>query len=90
MDEDGNGTIDFQEFLLYMLEKINKQSLTEDIIEIFSIFDRDNSGYITPIELKMITESYMEEKDIDEFLDIADVDGEGQINYKKFIEAFLK
>ncbi len=90
MDEDGNGTIDFQEFLLYMLEKINKQSLTEDIIEIFSIFDRDNSGYITPIELKMITESYMKEKDIDEFLEIADIDGEGQINYKKFIEAFLK
>jgi Ca2+-binding EF-hand superfamily protein len=40
MDEDGNGTIDFQEFLLYMLEKINKQSLSEDIIEIFEVFDR--------------------------------------------------
>ena len=48
-----------------MLEKINKQSLTEDIIEIFSIFDGDNSGYITPIELKMITESYMDEREID-------------------------
>lgn len=27
MDEDQNGTIDFQEFLLYMLEKVNAQSL---------------------------------------------------------------
>lgn len=32
-----------------MLEKINKQSLTEDIIEIFSTFDREKCGYITPI-----------------------------------------
>jgi Ca2+-binding EF-hand superfamily protein len=32
MDEDGNGTIDFQEFLLYMLEKVNKQNLCSDII----------------------------------------------------------
>ena len=40
MDEDGNGTIDFHEFLLYMLQKVNKQNLYEDIIEIFRVFDR--------------------------------------------------
>lgn len=48
-----------------MLEKINKQSLTEDIIEIFAIFDRDRSGYITPIELKLIVGGFLDEKDID-------------------------
>lgn len=56
-----------------MLEKINTQSLTEDIIEIFHIFDRDNSGYITPLELKIITSGYISEKKIDEFLQIADI-----------------
>lgn len=40
MDEDGNGTIDFHEFLSYMLEKVNKQNLCSDIIEIFKVFDR--------------------------------------------------
>lgn len=40
--------------------------------------------------MKLITENYMNEKDVDEFLQLADVDGEGQIDYKKFIEAFLK
>lgn len=58
-----------------MLEKINKQSLTEDIIEIFAIFDRDRSGYITPIELKLIVGGFLDEKDIDEFIEIADLDG---------------
>ena len=55
MDEDGNGTIDFQEFLLYMLEKVNKQNLCEDIIEVFKIFDREDSGYLTKTEIKIIT-----------------------------------
>lgn len=32
----------------------------------------------------------MSEKEVDEFLELADVDGQGQIDYKKFIEAFLK
>lgn len=58
-----------------MLEKINTQSLTEDIIEIFKIFDREMTGYITPIELRLITEGYLPEKTIDHFIEIADVDG---------------
>lgn len=33
----------------------------------------------------MITENYMDEREIDEFLEVADIDGEGQINYKRFI-----
>ena len=82
MDEDGNGTIDFREFLLYMLQKINTQSLTEDIIQIFSIFDRDSTGYITPIQLRLITQDHLPRNVVDQFIEIADVQGQGQINYK--------
>jgi hypothetical protein len=48
-----------------MLEKINTQSLTEDIIEIFTIFDRDLSGYITPLEIKMLTSGLLPESVLD-------------------------
>lgn len=64
MDEDGNGTIDFHEFLLYMLEKVNKQNLCEDIIEIFKIFDRDDSGYLTKTEIKIITKGLLDEETV--------------------------
>lgn len=47
MDEDQNGTIDFQEFLLYMLEKVNKQCLEDDIIDICKIVDKEGTGYFT-------------------------------------------
>ena len=73
MDEDGNGTIDFQEFLLYMLEKVNKQNLCSDIIEIFKIFDRDDSGYLTKTEMKIITKGLLEEEIIDRFCEEADI-----------------
>jgi calmodulin len=67
MDEDGNGTIDFHEFLLYMLEKVNKQNLCEDIIEIFKIFDRDDSGYLTKTEIKIITKGLLDEETVENF-----------------------
>lgn len=55
MDEDCNGTIDFQEFLLYMLEKVNKQSLYDDIVEIFKVLDKENTSHITKDEIKIFT-----------------------------------
>ena len=67
MDEDGNGTIDFQEFLYYMLEKVNKQNLCSDIIEVFRIFDREDSGYLTKTEIKIITKGLLDESTIDKF-----------------------
>lgn len=55
MDEDQNGTIDFQEFLLYMLEKVNAQCLEDDIVDIFKILDKDSTGYFTANDLHILT-----------------------------------
>jgi Ca2+-binding EF-hand superfamily protein len=89
MDEDGNGTIDFHEFLLYMLEKINKQNLCSDIIEIFKIFDREDSGFLTKTEIKIITRGLIDDHTIDKFCEEADIDNEGEINYKTFLTNLL-
>jgi Ca2+-binding EF-hand superfamily protein len=56
MDEDQNGTIDFQEFLLYMLEKVNAQCLEDDIIDVFKILDKDGVGYFTANDLHILTD----------------------------------
>ncbi len=90
MDEDGNGTIDFHEFLLYMLEKVNKQNLCEDIIEIFRIFDREDSGYLTNTDIKIITKGMLSEEAVDRFCQEADLEGEGEINYKLFLSKLLR
>ena len=44
MDSDGNGEIDFDEFLSMMAKKLKETDLEEDIREAFRVFDNKNSG----------------------------------------------
>ena len=56
VDADGNGNIDFPEFLAMMSKQV--QELDDDIIQnAFAIFDRDGDGYITPNELSEFLKS---------------------------------
>lgn len=45
-DEDGNGHIDFEEFLAMMARKIKEVDSVDELREAFRIFDRDGDGYI--------------------------------------------
>ena len=44
VDIDGNGEIDFGEFLTMMAKKLKETDLEEDIREAFRVFDKQNSG----------------------------------------------
>ena len=44
VDEDGNGSIDFSEFLHMMQEKVKENEDSEDIREAFRVFDRNGDG----------------------------------------------
>ena len=44
VDIDGNGEIDFEEFLTMMAKKLKETDLEEDIREAFRVFDNKNSG----------------------------------------------
>ena len=45
-DEDGNGYIDFEEFLAMMARKIKEVDSVDELREAFRIFDRDGDGFI--------------------------------------------
>merc|ERR1712178_647977 len=54
VDADGNGTIDFPEFLSLMARKMNDTDTEEELIEAFKVFDRDGNGFISAAELRHV------------------------------------
>ena len=52
VDADGNGTIDFSEFLTMMARKMKDTDTEEEIREAFRVFDKDGNGFISAAELR--------------------------------------
>jgi len=54
IDIDGNGTIDFPEFLTMMARKLQDSEGEEEIREAFKVFDKDGTGFISAAELRHV------------------------------------
>ena len=57
VDADGNGTIDFPEFLTMMARKMRDTDSEEEIKEAFKVFDKDGNGFISAAELRHVMTS---------------------------------
>ncbi|XP_022722726.1 calmodulin-like protein 8 isoform X2 [Durio zibethinus] len=51
VDADGNGTIEFAEFLNLMAKKMKETDAEDELKEAFKVFDKDQNGYISANEL---------------------------------------
>lgn len=80
----GSGTVDFPEFLNMMAKKIQSTDSEEEIKEAFRVFDRESSGFISREELRFVMSNInaqLTEEEIEELIDDADHDHDGQISY---------
>ena len=92
VDLDGNGTIDFKEFLCLMVKKMKDTDTDEELLEAFKVFDRDGNGFITSHELRNIMNSLGEglsPEEIEEMIKEADLDNDGQIDYEEFVKMMM-
>uniref|UniRef100_A0A8C0UTB0 Calmodulin n=1 Tax=Cyanistes caeruleus TaxID=156563 RepID=A0A8C0UTB0_CYACU len=92
VDADGNGTIDFPEFLTMMARKMKDTDSEEEIREAFRVFDKDGNGYISAAELRHVMTNLGEkltDEEVDEMIREADIDGDGQVNYEVQVVCFV-
>ncbi|KAL8462702.1 hypothetical protein ACS0TY_032841 [Phlomoides rotata] len=84
-DVDGNGTIDYIEFITATMHR-HKLERDEHLFSAFQFFDKDSSGYITRDELKTAMKEYDmgDEATIEEIISEVDTDNDGRINYEEF------
>jgi len=92
VDADGNGTIDFTEFLSLMARKMKDTDTEEELREAFKVFDKDNNGFISAAELRHVMTNLGEkltDEEVDEMIREADIDGDGQVNYDEFVKMMM-
>uniref|UniRef100_A0A5B7AAA8 non-specific serine/threonine protein kinase n=1 Tax=Davidia involucrata TaxID=16924 RepID=A0A5B7AAA8_DAVIN len=84
-DVDGNGTIDYIEFITATMHR-HKLERDEHLYKAFRYFDKDNSGFITRDELETAMKEYGmgDEATIREIISEVDTDNDGRINYEEF------
>ncbi|KAJ6333838.1 hypothetical protein OIU77_009678 [Salix suchowensis] len=84
-DVDGNGSIDYIEFISATMHRY-KLERDEHLYKAFQYFDKDSSGYITRDELESAMKEYGmgDEATIKEIIAEVDADNDGRINYEEF------
>ena len=93
VDANGNGTIDFDEFLTLVARE--KDETEEELREAFIMIaktkgeDDDGKLFISPADLKKMMSDLgmsLTDEDVDEMIAVADLDRDGKINYEEFLD----
>ncbi len=93
IDKDGNGTIDYQEFLEMMTTKMSEKDSREEILKAFRLFDDEEKGKISFTNLKRVAKELgenMKDEELMEMIEEADRDGDGEINEEEFLRIMKK
>ncbi|PIA57901.1 hypothetical protein AQUCO_00500072v1 [Aquilegia coerulea] len=84
-DVDGNGTIDYIEFITATMHR-HRLERDEHLYKAFQYFDKDKSGFITRDELETAMKDHGmgDDSTIRDIISEVDTDNDGRINYEEF------
>ncbi|XP_035685534.1 calmodulin-2-like [Branchiostoma floridae] len=92
VDPDGEGAINFVDFLHVMAKRQSDTEREDELRAAFRAFDADNNGYIDKTELRNVMTDICDDitrEDIDEMFQHFDRNGDGRIKYEEFISSVM-
>jgi calmodulin len=96
IDLDNSGTIEFNEFQIWMSNKMHYGKFErneEDLLNCFKVFDENGDQFITAEELKSVMKRLgqnLNDDEINLMITEADIDGDNRINFKEFVQLMKK
>ncbi|KFB42224.1 AGAP006622-PA-like protein [Anopheles sinensis] len=93
VDSDGNGRIEWEEFVALMKRKAREPANEKELYEAFKVFDKNGDGFLSVEELSDVMQNFGERltpQELQDLLAEADIDGDGKINYEEFVYMLMK
>lgn len=93
VDSEGTGKLSYENFLRLMTQKMTEKDSREEIMKAFRLFDDDETGRISFKNLKRVAKELGEnltDEELQEMIDEADCDGDGEINQDEFLRIMKK
>lgn len=89
VDKNGDGLIDFNEFLELMDSNVEIRNVDAEMTKMFNIIDKDGDGFIDEDEIKtmlqkILGEKKVKKKDIKKMMKTADFNKDGKISFNEF------
>eukprot|EP00178_Gracilaria_changii_P015207 TRINITY_DN42618_c0_g1_i1.p1 TRINITY_DN42618_c0_g1~~TRINITY_DN42618_c0_g1_i1.p1 ORF type:complete len:117 (-),score=27.75 TRINITY_DN42618_c0_g1_i1:22-372(-) len=87
LDADGNGTIDFEEWLSLMTRRVSDKDTRANINKVFALYDDERTGFISVKNLRRIAQELSEnisEEELQELITRADLDQDGLVSEDEF------
>lgn len=88
VDQDGNGTVEFAEFVILMTNKVKEMTKEDEIYEAFMVLDKEKDDFISEKELKYfmrkVAHIKLSSEEAKAMIEFADSDNDGLINYDDF------
>ena len=87
VDADGNGEIDFEEFLEVMKRKMKDTDTEEEFSRGFKVFDNDNDNQINIADLRELMQNLGEdisEEELEDMIKVAAAEGNSSVSFEEF------
>ena len=92
LESNNNNLISFDNFIILLKNKLENQYTEEDIINEFRKLDKNGNGKITESDLRNLMSKYenpLSNEEIEEIIQEANVDSNGEIDYVNFTKILL-